>query len=94
MAFSLRNLFKRHEEPAAATMTAPTADEEPETEIACPHTVLGPHWDDPADLGKEDLASSYKCDVCGETFTPEEALALRATEGERLKKELGLSEQT
>ena len=91
MAFSLRNLFRRHEEPAPVA-TAPEAADEPETVIECQHTILVAHWEDPADLGKEDLASSWRCEACGQSFTPDEAAELRATEADRLKQELGFTE--
>jgi hypothetical protein len=38
----------------------------------CPHTVLLPRWDDVADMGHEDRATSFVCEGCGEEFTPRE----------------------
>ena len=94
MAFSLRTLFRRggeHDPPAPAP---PEIGEELETPTVCPHTVLRAHWDDPADMGNDDAATSWTCEACGETFSPEVAAALRATEADRLKQQLGFSEQS
>jgi hypothetical protein len=52
----------------------------------CPHSVLIPHWDNVADMGKTERADSFRCDACHREFTPGEAAALRATEGERLRR--------
>jgi hypothetical protein len=51
---------------------------------ACPHVTLVPHWDKLADMGINDKASSFICESCGKTFTPEQARELRETEAERL----------
>jgi len=76
----LRRVFgKGKPQEAEATAT---------TRVACPHTVLLPRWDNLADMGKEDRASRYVCDSCHETFPREEAEQLRASESERLKREL------
>jgi hypothetical protein len=40
---------------------------------SCPHTALVPRWDSIEDMGKEDRATSYFCQGCERTFTPEEA---------------------
>jgi hypothetical protein len=55
------------------------------TTVVCPHTILLPHWDSLADMGKEDLATSFTCQACNETFTPAQARELRATTAERLQ---------
>jgi hypothetical protein len=55
----------------------------------CLHSVLVPRWGDMADMGNESRASSFRCDACGEEFTPTEAQALRATEAERLRQLVG-----
>jgi hypothetical protein len=55
----------------------------------CPHYVLVPRWDDMADMGNESRASGFRCDACGQEFTPGEAQALRATEAERLRQLVG-----
>lgn len=52
----------------------------------CPHSVLIPHWDSVADMGKTERAESFRCDACHEEFTPAQAARLRATEGERLRR--------
>ncbi|HXH22197.1 MAG TPA: hypothetical protein VNN10_09215 [Dehalococcoidia bacterium] len=39
----------------------------------CPHTALMPRWDSLEDMGKEDKATSYFCQGCERTFTPQEA---------------------
>lgn len=52
---------------------------------ACPHYVLVPRWESVADMGKEDLASGFRCDACRREFSPEEAQVLRATEAERVR---------
>ena len=44
----------------------------------CRHLNLSPKWQDAADLGKEDLAYTFECPVCGASLTPDEARALRA----------------
>ena len=51
----------------------------------CPHGVLTPHWDTIADLGVESRASSYVCEACGVSFSPEEATLLRSTEAQRFE---------
>lgn len=42
-------------------------------EEECPHRALVPHWDDLADMGKEDKVSYYVCEACHRRLTPEEA---------------------
>ena len=82
MASRLRSLFGRRKEE-------PVAEAPEDTTISCPHTALIPRWDNPEDMGKEDRASRFYCEACGQTFSPEETQALRATEAERLKHDLG-----
>jgi hypothetical protein len=36
-------------------------------ERECPHTALAPHWQEPGDMGKAELAT-YTCESCGQTF--------------------------
>jgi hypothetical protein len=50
----------------------------------CPHVTLVPHWDSPADMGINDKASSFACEACGQSFTPEQARELRETAADRL----------
>jgi hypothetical protein len=74
-------LGKKDEPKAEATSPAATA-------VACPHTILLPRWDDIADMGNEEKATSFSCQSCGQTFTRAEADALRKTEAERLPGEV------
>ena len=63
----------------------------PATEIpACPHTTLVPKWDSIAAMGHADQVSGYTCDSCHRAFTAAEGRALRQTEAERLKRDLGV----
>lgn len=57
-------------------------------EAPCPHVALQAHWDSAADMGVEERASRYTCMACGTVFGPEDARRIRATEAERLRKEL------
>ncbi|MEO8458480.1 MAG: hypothetical protein ABI559_11805 [Chloroflexota bacterium] len=41
-------------------------------EPECPHTAMVPHWDQPGDMGKVELAT-YKCESCSRTFSYQEA---------------------
>ena len=71
------------------------AEGEQGTEAAtppCPHTALGPRWDNAGDMGNGSKASSFRCEACGETFTREEAERLREAEAERLKATLSRDE--
>jgi len=43
----------------------------------CHHRVLVPCWEDPADLGVESRATSYRCHGCGADFNPVHAYLLR-----------------
>jgi hypothetical protein len=36
-------------------------------ERECPHTALAPHWQEPGDMGKAELAT-YTCESCGQKF--------------------------
>lgn len=60
----LAKLFRRGD---AAPTDAP---------VQCPHTALTPRWDRPEDMGKEDLASSFRCDTCGAVFSGDEGRRL------------------
>ena len=59
--------------------------QEQSIEVECPHTVLVPKWDSPQDIGIEDRAIRFECDVCHKLFTPDEARALRESVVERLR---------
>jgi hypothetical protein len=61
----------------------PTKVESVPTE--CLHAILVPHWDSISDMGKEDLATSYTCQSCNQSFTPEEAKAQRQKAFQRLQ---------
>jgi hypothetical protein len=50
--------------------TLPDAPEFNEPE--CPHTALAPHWQEPDDMGKAELAT-YTCESCGRKFPYAEA---------------------
>jgi transposase-like protein len=50
----------------------------------CPHSVLVPRWDSIDDMGKEEKATHFVCEACQETFSPEDASRLRASEAARL----------
>jgi len=63
----------------------PTALEEAPT---CPHATLIPRWETADEIGKEELASGFRCDACGEEFTPDQAAFLRATEAARIRQNL------
>ncbi len=54
----------------------------------CPHTVLVPRWDNPADLGHEERASGFTCDACQRAFSAAEGHALRQSEAARLRQQL------
>lgn len=51
-------LLHRNEEAAE-----PVVEADPK----CPHTSLVPHWDNPEQLGKPELAR-YQCESCQEQF--------------------------
>ncbi len=64
-----------HSQEASSAVEAP----------ACTHIALVPRWNATADMGNEDKASEWVCDVCGAVFSPADAQALRETEAERVK---------
>lgn len=57
------------EDPPTSEMPEATTTES----TTCPHTALVPRWDSIEDMGKEDRATSYFCQGCERTFSPEEA---------------------
>ena len=75
---------------AELTSSRATRDSRTALPVTCPHTVLAPRWDKPEDMGHEDRATSFTCNACDQSFTPDEVQALRRTESERLKTELDL----
>jgi hypothetical protein len=50
----------------------------------CPHTTMTPRWDSADDIGHMDRATGFRCEGCGQMFSPEEAEALRQDASERL----------
>ncbi|MEO8458419.1 MAG: hypothetical protein ABI559_11475 [Chloroflexota bacterium] len=58
-----------HEDEKQADATPPVAEVH---EPVCPHTALAPHWDNPEDMGKGELAT-YTCEACGEKFSYSQA---------------------
>jgi hypothetical protein len=44
----------------------------------CSHWELAPRWDNAADMGIKDKATSYECTGCKKTFSREEAARLAA----------------
>ena len=60
----------------------------------CPHGILTARWDSAADMGHEDRATEYVCASCNETFSPEEARALRAAIGEKMIELTSEAEET
>ncbi|HYM15848.1 MAG TPA: hypothetical protein VEZ14_09830 [Dehalococcoidia bacterium] len=73
----LKKLRRDREEGAPAADAPATPD--------CPHYVLVPRWDNVADMGKDELATSFRCEACAREFSPSEAQALRDTEAERVR---------
>jgi hypothetical protein len=78
----LKKVFSKSEpENEQTTAAEPVAEEErPE----CMHGVLVARWDNAADLGDQEKASSFTCEACGSTFSPEEARVLRESLADRL----------
>jgi hypothetical protein len=72
---------KKGEEVQAADVKAAPAGADVQSQdeaiesAECPHTALGQRWENPEDMGKEDLAT-YVCTACGERFGSEEGKAL------------------
>ena len=54
-------------------------------ERECVHGVLVPKWDDNANMGKEDLVTTYLCEACQTSFTKEKGLELRDGLAERIR---------
>ena len=62
----LRKLF--HEEH--------TVDADAAEAVVCRHGVLTARWDQNADIGHQDLATSFVCESCGATFSGDEGRLL------------------
>jgi hypothetical protein len=73
-------LFSKKSETDEPKYTTTMQAESPE----CPHGVLTPRWDSVEDMGKDERATAYICEACHQSFTPEEAQALKASMTERL----------
>ncbi len=56
-------LFGKRPEPADDSATTTT----------CIHGVLIASWDRLEDMGHEERATHYRCEACGQIFTPAEA---------------------
>ena len=52
----------------------------------CSHATLVPNWDNPDNMGKAELASSWTCASCEQSFTPQEREALVAADAERVRR--------
>ncbi len=57
-------------------------------EVACEHVTLVPRWSNARDVGRESQVSTYQCETCGATFTPDEAVSLRETEAARIQRRI------
>ena len=68
-----------------------TLQRQPDT-ATCVHTSLTARWDSVADMGKEAKATGYRCQGCGQDFTPAEGRALRRSEADRVQTELMVEE--
>ena len=83
----LDRLFGRKSDEGTTT----AVDEPPPApEVECPHGSLVPRWDQPEDMGKSEMVSTYLCESCGGTFSREEGERLMAAAGERVR----ISEET
>lgn len=51
----------------------------------CPHTTMTPRWDSVDDIGKHDRATGFRCEGCGQMFSPKDAAMLRSDEASRLQ---------
>lgn len=44
--------------------------------VECPHKALTARWDRSEDIGKEERATSFRCEACGGTFSGDEGREL------------------
>ena len=72
----LDKILRRHPAEEAEEATA--------AEAGCVHAVLAPKWERVADMGNEENVSSFLCETCNESFTPEEGHRLQETLAERV----------
>jgi hypothetical protein len=49
---------------------------------------MTPRWNSVDDIGHEDRATSFRCESCGQSFTPDDAREVRAAGAERLRESL------
>ena len=75
-------LFRKHREDE------PTTSEAEIEPVVCEHVTLIPKWDRAEDMGRDDRASMFRCESCGQEFTPAEATRLRATEAARVQRRI------
>lgn len=70
-----------------ARLLGRTNDEATELSVedTCPHTAIAPRWTNPDDMGHLDRASQFVCEVCMQSFTPEEYSEARQREAARLR---------
>lgn len=68
-----------------ASTERPTGAVERVASGECAHLALTPRWDNIDDMGKEDRATSYVCDSCHESLTPDEAERARKASAERMR---------
>lgn len=54
----------------------------------CPHFSLTPRWDSADDVGHEEKVTAFRCEGCGQLFSPDEARYLQTGRSRRLT-ELG-----
>lgn len=64
--------------------TAVQTEEKPVEEV-CPHGSLVPRWDQPEDMGKKELVSTYVCESCGASFSREQGERVMAQAAEALR---------
>lgn len=74
----LDRLFKRE-------AAAPRQGLQSGTGADCPHLAVAPRWDNAADIGHEDRATSFVCDSCHTSFSGSEIEAVRSAAAARLR---------
>jgi hypothetical protein len=55
------------------------------SDAGCLHGVLSPRWDDVADMGCDERASSFRCQSCSAEFAPDEVFGVRQEVTSRLR---------
>ncbi|MFA7249352.1 MAG: hypothetical protein WC273_06915 [Dehalococcoidia bacterium] len=53
--------------------------------VECAHVAVTPRWDRVEDMGHEERATSFVCDSCHATLTPDEARRALRDIGNRLR---------